>query len=71
MFKGVSALALQSNPDWIASTLYYRVPQKPTECVTHYVVIGSHGCIRKRSLIEIENKNAHKQDDCTLEESGR
>ena len=24
--KGVSALALQSNPDWIASALYYRVP---------------------------------------------
>ena len=50
---GASALALQSglNPDWIASALYYRVPQKPTECVTRYVVIGSRGCIRKRSLI--------------------
>ena len=55
--KGASALALQSNPDWIASALYYRVPQKPTECVMRYVVISSRGCIRKRSLIETENKH--------------
>ena len=37
-----------------STSLYYRVPQKPTECVT---VIGSRGCIRKSSLIETENKH--------------
>ena len=78
-----TSIRIQSKSDWIASALYYRVPQKPTECVTRYVVIGSRGCIRKRSLIETENKHPqarrlhHRQYssrtiyDYTLEESGR
>ena len=35
----------------------------------HYVVIGSRGCIRKRSLIETENKGPQVllQDDCIID----
>ena len=41
-----SVLALQFNPIQIGSRSHYTIvyiPQKPTECVTRYVVIGSRG----------------------------